>query len=114
VSGDAIVVDMLDPAVNTLFRKMREIVNAKPPREMKAGRAEQRRCIHLLRAIGAFIEETWRDFAPILASGISAGQYERDRATPMAIVPGFSGNARHTGSVDGQGQFLPESRGPGR
>ena len=63
VIGDAIVVDgdMLDPAVITLFRKMREIVNAKPPREMNAGLAEQRRCNRLLRAIGAFIKETWRE-----------------------------------------------------
>jgi hypothetical protein len=218
VSGDAIVVDgdMLDTAVIELFRNLRKTVNDKPKPEMNEALAEQRRCIHLLRAIDAFIKETWREpvtdalgvrryltnlatrieqlndgavhpmfvsvgrrggqpdqvevwegrmwacaaiechmrsgkhkrkgaaefdrnpaartaatnatckrgeesnekgidqFARILASGISAGQYERDRATPLAMVPGFSGTARHTESVDGQGQLLPESRGPGR
>ena len=63
VSGDAIVVDgdMLDPAVITLFRNLREIVNAKPKPEMNEALAEQRRCSRLLRAIDAFIKETWRE-----------------------------------------------------
>ena len=103
MSGDAIVVDMLDPAVNTLFRKMREIVNAKPPREMKAGRAEQRRCIHLLRAIGAFIEETWREPVP---DALGVRHYLKDLATRIdqlndgAVHPMFVRVARRGAQPD--------------
>ena len=105
VSGEAIVVDgdMLDTAVIELFRNLRKTVNDKPKPEMNAALAEQRRCIHLLRAIGAFIKETWRE--PV-TDALGVRRYLMNLATRIeqlndgAVHPMFVPVARRGGQPD--------------